>query len=303
MYDWSDSNSDDATGVFGYSSATGAITYGVYGQSNSWYGTGVRDYGSLIGVWGIATGGAGGSGMGILGEGPLCGGSFTDTNSSSNAAVGSDTYKIVGTGSVSFMQNHPYRKDRVIVYAVLESDEVAIYTRGTARLDDGIAHIPLGETLNWVTDPSIGLTAHLTPRGRYEGLYVESLTTRKLVVREQRDGHSDVTFDYIAYGLRIGFEEQTIVQEKRKEAYIPSMRSHHERCSRNPDLRSYTALERFKAMRADFDLNVTFDPGEALALLNAIQEYNPALHGPIGTGVQRIRRLHAEETGEKRDKK
>ena len=300
VYGRTDSNNDNATGVFGYSTATGGITYGVYGLNDSWYGTGVQGYAPLMGVWGVATGGASGSGTGVRGEGPLCGGSFDDTNSSSSAAVASDTYKIVGSGSVSFMQNHPYLKDRVIVYAAPEGDEVATYTRGTARLTDGEARVPLGETFKWVTNPSIGLTAHLTPRGRCEGLYVESLTTNELVVREQRDGHSDVAFDYIVYGLRIGFEEQTIVQEKNKEAYIPSMKSHRERCNRNPDLRAYTAFERFKVMRDNFGLNETAAPGEASALRDAIQEYDPSLHGPVGKGAQGIRHPHDEEDSQSR---
>ena len=255
----------------------------MYGQSDSWYGTGVQGTGPLAGVWGIATGGVGISGTGVRGEGPLCGGSFVDTNSSGNAAVGSDTYKIVGTGAVSFMQNHPYDKGRVIVYAAPEGDEVATYTRGTARLVDGEARVQLGETFKWVTNPAIGLTAHLTSRGRCEGLYVESLTTEQMVVREQRDGSSDVTFDYIVYGLRIGFEEQTIVQEKKEEAYIPSMTSHRDRCSRNPELRTFTAFERFKAMRVGFGVGETVDLSGALALRDAVGEYDPAVHGKIGS--------------------
>jgi hypothetical protein len=285
VYGRSDSGSDDAVGVFGYSSATGAITCGVYGQSDSWYGTGVQGYGPLAGVWGIATGGVSGSGTGVFGEGPLCGAQFDDTNSSASAAVASDTYKIVGTGAVSFMQNHPYDDDRVIVYAAPEGDEVATYTRGTARLIDGSARVLLGETFKWVTNPDIGLTAHLTPRGRCDGLYVESLTTEEMIVREQRDGSSGVTFDYIVYGLRIGFEEQTIVQEKKEEAFIPSMTSHRERCTKDPGLRKFTALERFKAMYVGSGVGEALDLSAFSALRDAVQEYDPGIHGKIEIDV------------------
>lgn len=40
----------------------------------------------------------------------------------------------------------PLRKDKVIVYAAPEGDEVATHTRGTARLANGEARVSLGET-------------------------------------------------------------------------------------------------------------------------------------------------------------
>jgi len=53
------------------------------------------------------------------------------------------TYKVFGSGSVSFAQNHPYDRNRVVVYSAPEGDEVATYTRGTARLVNGEARVPL----------------------------------------------------------------------------------------------------------------------------------------------------------------
>jgi hypothetical protein len=137
----------------------------------------------------------------------------------------------------------------------------------------------MGETFKWVTNPDIGLTAHLTPRGRCEGLYVESLTTEEMVISEQRDGSSDVTFDYIVYGLRIGFEEVSIVQEKQEESYIPSMEDHRDLYVRHPELRKYNALERFKGMRAARGETEPFDMSSSEMLLNSIEEYDPAVHG------------------------
>jgi hypothetical protein len=104
-----------------------------------------------------------------------------------------------------------------------------------------------------------------------------------MVVQEQRDGSSDVIFDYIVYGLRIGFEEQTIVQEKTKEAFIPSMMSHRDLCNQYPELRKYTALERFKVMHAGLGVSEIVDLSEALSLRDAVGEYNPAVHGRIGS--------------------
>jgi len=96
-------------------------------------------------------------------------------------------------------------------------DEVGTYTRGTARLDDGVVRVPLGETFRWVTNPDIGLTAHLTARGDGAVLYVESLTTEELVVRSLDGFPDDIAFDYIVHGLRIGFDDPWNVQSGQGE--------------------------------------------------------------------------------------
>jgi hypothetical protein len=133
----------------------------------------------------------------------------------------------------------------------------------------------LGETFKWVTNPEIGLTAHLTPRADCKGLYVASLTTSEMVVKELQGGTSDATFDYLVYGLRIGFEEASVVQEKIKEAYIPSMANHRERYNKYPELRHFNALERFREMNAQ--IGKPFDLGASRALRDAIHEFDPAI--------------------------
>ena len=212
---------------------------------------------------------------GIQAYGNTAGGYFEDLDSSGEAYVGYMTYKILGTGSVSFVQNHPEDPEAVIVYASPEGDEVATYTRGTARLVGGEARVPLGETFKWVTNPDLGLTAHLTPVGRWCNLYVAEKSTETLVVRSADT--PDCTFDYMVYGLRIGFEETTVVQEKEREAYIPSMKEHRERIARNPALARFTAQARFAAERAALGEVAPVDQSKAQALHSAIHEFDPAL--------------------------
>ena len=107
-------------------------------------------------------------------------------------------------------------------------------------------------------------------------MYVASLTTSEMVVKELAGGTSDATFDYIVYGLRIGFEEISIVQEKNDESYIPSMAAHRERYNVYPELRHYNALERFKRMNVGIG-KPFFDTGAAEALRDAIHEFDPAI--------------------------
>ncbi|MBN1424407.1 hypothetical protein JXA88_07615, partial [Candidatus Fermentibacteria bacterium] len=191
------------------------------------------------------------------------------------------SYKILGSGSVDFVQNHPYNGDEVIVYAAPEGDEVATYTRGTARLVEGEAIVSLGETFKWVTNPDIGLTAHLTPRSRGTVLFVESLTTEAMTVRSLEGFADDVVFDYLVYGLRIGFEEATVVQKKELEAHIPSMEDHRAAYAAHPYLRQYNALERYTAMRGALEVQSPLDFSASHALKNAVQEYDPIGHPSI----------------------
>ncbi len=214
--------------------------------------------------------------LGIFAEGAFAGGVFEDTESGNHCYAGYSTYKTYGTGSNDFVQNHPYNENQVITYAGLEGDEVATYTRGHARLANGEALIRLGDTFKWVTNPDIGLTAHITPRGECEGLYVASLTTSEMVVKEMRGGNSNVEFDYLVCGLRIGFEEASVVQEKRQEAYIPSMNDHRDLYSRYPELRLYNAMERFKRMNAEMG-RPALDLSASEALRDAIHEFDPGV--------------------------
>ena len=215
---------------------------------------------------------------GIRAYGNSMGGYFRDRNSIGWASVGYSTYKIYGNGSVAFVQNHPENADQVIVYNSPEGDEVATYTRGSARLVNGEARIPLGETFKWVTNPDIGLTAHLTPIGEPCVLYVENLSTSELTVKGATDCSAEVRFTYIVYGLRIGFEDTTVVQKKTEEARIPSMAGHRKAIADNPELGRYTALARFAAMQGLDRETVKARMTRAVALLDKIEEFDPAIH-------------------------
>ena len=251
----------------------------------------------------LATGG-----WGIWADGIAGGGEMADTSSGTYVRLAFGGASVSGNGSKNFVQNHPFENDRVIVYAAPEGDEVATYTRGTARLVNGEARVTLGETFQWVTNPDIGLTAHLTPRGECEGLFVASVTTNELLVRELRGGKSNVAFDYIVHGLRIGFEETSTVQEKTWEARIPSMAGHREQYRKHPELRKYNAVERFKVMRTNVGARAPLDMTAATALRDAIVQFDPAVHEVERPGMPKVEgmppALHeneADRSGDPRD--
>ncbi len=207
---------------------------------------------------------------GIEAVGKTMGGYFLDRDAGLAARVAFDTYKIQGAGTMSFVQNHPYEKSEVIVYAAPEGDEVATYTRGSARLVGTEVRVPLGETFSLVTNPDIGLTAHVTPRGGAATLYVAAVTTQELVVRSAGDEPVELDFDYLVYGLRIGFEDHNVVQPKTEEAPIPAMQVHAEQVATDPSLARYTARTRFHAMRAKSGLQAPAADGAAARLQQAV---------------------------------
>ncbi|HSN56603.1 MAG TPA: hypothetical protein VLT32_18180 [Candidatus Sulfomarinibacteraceae bacterium] len=279
---------DESGGKFVFSADTsvyGALYASQGGTGYSWNGLGgygVMAGGSTDAGWFQATDGTGEVWLGtdhrgVYAVGTNYGGFFDDTDTTSNAKVGYSTYKIQGTGAVSFVQNHPEEADQVIVYASPEGDEVATYTRGTARLVNGEARVALGETFRWVTNPELGLTVHLTPVGGWAQLYVVEKSTTEIVVRSA-GGDPGAAFDYIVHGLRIGFEEVAIVQEKEREAWIPAMTDHRELYQRRPELERFSAGERFRAMETAAG-KAAGDTGAAEALRDAIHEYDPETDG------------------------
>jgi hypothetical protein len=118
------------------------------------------------------------------------------------------------TGTKNFVQDHPWDPTKEIVYTSLEGGEAGVYTRGTAKLTDGRSIITLPEHFGWVTS-SKGLTVQVTPRGDCNGLYVESITLRKLVVKELQGGRSNVEFDYLIQGIRKGYEDHEVIRTKK----------------------------------------------------------------------------------------
>lgn len=180
-------------------------------------------------------------------------GYFLDQHAGSYTYVGWSGYKIYGSGGVSFVQNDPSSASRVIVYTAPEGDETAVYTRGTARLAGGTARVTLGETFARVTNPDIGLTVQLTPRGSAVPLAVDSVSTTELVVRGPADGSKDIVFDYAVWGLRIGFEDRPVVRPKSEESFIPAIDTDLALYAANPQLKSFTARERFTRMESAAD--------------------------------------------------
>ncbi len=204
-----------------------------------------------------------------FGESP---GYFLDQYWGAWTYLGTFATKVYGNGSVSFVQNDPAEPSRVIRYTAPEGDEVAVYTRGTARLENGIAHVALGSTFRKVANPETGLTATATPAGEPIPLAIMSKSTRELVVRGPEG--SNAAFDYAVWGLRIGFEDRPVVEPKKQEAYIPAKEGDANLYDTHPELRTFTSRARFATMEA----NAGLQPDAAARNAGAAQALEAAIH-------------------------
>jgi hypothetical protein len=191
------------------------------------------------------------------------------------ASFGSSPSGIYTNGGKNFVQNHPLNPSRVIVYTSLEGGEAGTYTRGSGRLDRGEARVPLDPTFAFTTDPDVGLTAVVTPKGQWADLYVASVGTDAIVVRARDPQASDVEFDYIVNGLRLGFENGATVVPKDKipNAPVTAFDVAEEKLAALPaDSRASTPLARFSAGRG-------VDTSRARALVAKIDAPEQATFG------------------------
>ena len=119
-------------------------------------------------------------------------------------------------GIKSFVQLHPKDTTKTIHYVCLEGGEAGTYIRGSAQLQGGISIVSLPEHFGLVTGEN-ALTAQITPRdGTAKGyLYTESVTPSQLVVRESGGGSSNAKYDYLVQGVRKGYENYQVIQERK----------------------------------------------------------------------------------------
>jgi hypothetical protein len=189
-----------------------------------------------------------------------------------------DIFGEMSANTKNFVQNHPHDEGLSIVYTTLEGPEASTFTRGSARLEGGVARVRLDETFAWVTHPDLGLTATLTPRGAWADLYVESITTDELVVRAADGAPPNAAFDYLVLGLRIGYEQSSVVRPRKREALLPTVESLQARIQKRPELARFTPLRRYQQMeRAVKGHEVTdFTAGEALRQAVGVGDSSPA---------------------------
>ncbi|MBL7828307.1 MAG: collagen-like protein [Saprospiraceae bacterium] len=123
----------------------------------------------------------------------------------------------------NFRMDHPKDPQKEIWYACIEGPEAAAYERGTARLENGMAHIRFSEHFENVINPQ-SMTVMLTPMSAdSKGLAVIEKTPEGFVVKEMFQGDGNYQFDGEVKAVRKGYENYQPVRDKKDvEAILPA---------------------------------------------------------------------------------
>jgi len=179
-------------GVYGAAYNTDAEKYGVFGETEGIDAAGVYGYGGSFsnGVAGecvsLATY-AGVLGINLVGYGVFA-----------NGDIGASGFK-AATISTSRGWERLY---------AMESPDVEFVASGTAKLAGGEAIVEFERLFVEAISPEIPIKITVSPSGECRQLYVSERSAQGFVVRESFDGSSDVEFDWIAIGRRLGYENR-----------------------------------------------------------------------------------------------
>ncbi len=114
----------------------------------------------------------------------------------------------------NFRMQHPNDNSKEIWYASLEGPEAGAYARGTGTLKNGQAIVQFPDHYKEVVNPA-DITVIITPNStNSKGLAVIDKDATAFEVKELADGNGNYTFDWIAIGVRKGFENFEVVRKK-----------------------------------------------------------------------------------------
>ena len=147
---------------------------------------------------GVFGGGGGGGGSGTPG-GSNTQVQFND-GGSFNGNAGMTFNKTTGVFTAtakSFDIEHPTKEGMRLRYGSLEGPENGVYVRG--RLKENTVTLP--DYWKGLVDPNT-ITVELTPYGKYQDLYVESITNYKVSIKNASMFSNDIDCFYKIYGER-----------------------------------------------------------------------------------------------------
>lgn len=217
----------NSAGVHGVAESSNGFVHGVLGETDSPNGQGVRGVatastGSSEGVVGTtpspSSGASGVEGFATASSGSavgVYGFTFSDSGyglrSDGDLRVDGD---FVATGSKSFAHRISGPDgEKEIVYTAVESDKVHTELTDTASLRNGRAEISLPDHFGEVTSSTEPISVQVTPHGGTAGLKVTERSAERIIV-EDLDGAGSYEFTYTVKGIRAGYEDQDILQDR-----------------------------------------------------------------------------------------
>ncbi len=121
------------------------------------------------------------------------------------------------TGNKTFVQPHPSDASKNVSFVCLEGNESGTYFRGTTKLINGRAEIPI--PLEWQQVTALdGITVQVTVLRSFVRVAVFEKSRDKIVVM----GEEDCEFDYTVNGIRRGFTKYEPYRDN--DAFKPDIR-------------------------------------------------------------------------------
>ena len=115
------------------------------------------------------------------------------------------------TGYKNFLIPNPENPEQDITYCCLEGPEAAMFTRGTAHLASGRAHIDLPTTFSSIASKE-GLTVILTPLSAdSRGLACTNRSIKGFDVAELMQGEGNYDFDWEIKAVRRGCRDYQVL--------------------------------------------------------------------------------------------
>ncbi|HUM32019.1 MAG TPA: hypothetical protein PLQ08_03615 [Bacteroidales bacterium] len=196
-------NPPSSWGVLGYRNSGGTYN-GVYGSTaydsgggksnnNVWNGVGVAGFGSLFGS--VFRGQI--YGMALKGE---------------RYAIYVDGKQITNN-VITQVQDVPQSETRIATY-VPTSTSVDILDRGVAKMTNGKITIKFKKEFSELVSEEEPIIVTVSPMGRPAVLYLQQVSaTEFTVIDDSQDSQKDLTFSWIAVGVRKGYENPIIPEE------------------------------------------------------------------------------------------
>jgi len=186
-------------GILGYKSKNGT-NYSIYaGNTNNTFGSGAgrsanSNYTNNIIGLGINGGFMGGyvkgSEYGLISSGNEFG-MYVQGNTITNEPI----VQLTETSNAQ----------RTISYTAT-STEVDVTTRGIGNLTNGESYVSFKDAFKNLVSSTVAINITITPTGETNGVYVSKVTSDGFYVKENRNGNSNVSFNWTAIGTRKGYE-------------------------------------------------------------------------------------------------
>ena len=103
------------------------------------------------------------------------------------------------------------------------STTVNITTMGTGKLENGKIEVKFDENFaNSISDKT-PVNVTVTPLGNSNGVYVTNVTSRGFTIVENNNGNSNVSFNWVAIGVKQNYENPQIPEEVLSSSYNKNM--------------------------------------------------------------------------------